>query len=137
MMAGDEDTRDVVAAVVYNPRLHEFLLMQRESDREVFPGRWEFPSGFIEDGSPRKAARRELKEETGFTGNLVKTGEEHVQETEHGDFRVHPFLFTVEETGVEVTEEHQDYAWFGFEDIQELDTVPGLEQDLEAVGVER
>ncbi len=133
-----EEVTDVAAVVVYNPRLHEFLVMQRSSDRDVFPGYWEFPSGIIEDGEkPRKTARRELKEETGLSGNRVKTGDEHVQETEYGDFRVHPFLFTVESDAVDVTLEHQDYMWIRLEEIEDLKSVPGLLQDLKAVGVER
>ncbi len=127
---------EVVAAVVYHPQRHEFLLMKRSSDREVFPGRWEFPSGMIEEEeSARKAVRRELKEETGLNGDIIKTGEPHLQETDYGDFRVHPFLVLVEDESVDATAEHQDYAWFPLGEIQGLETVKGLEQDLVSVGV--
>ncbi|MFB6144756.1 MAG: NUDIX domain-containing protein [Candidatus Nanohaloarchaea archaeon] len=127
---------DTAVAVVYHPGKHRFLVMQRSDSRERFPGYWEFPAGIIEEGeSAKRAARRELKEETGLSGEIIRSGEPHVQETDYGDWKVHPFLFMVESGGVEVTEEHQDYMWVRHDEVADLKAVDGIVQDLRSVEV--
>lgn len=125
----------IVVAVTYNLEKDKFLVLKRAESMEVFPGSWEFPSGKVEDEEPRKAALRELKEETGLVGQVMKEGEVFEVETEYGVFRVHPFLVTVDEEYIELDPEHTEYRWVSIAEIQDLETVKGLEKDLENVGV--
>ncbi len=132
-----EEEIDVAVAVTFHPGLHEFLVLKRSDSHEVFPGYWDFPAGVIEEEEwPKKAARRELKEETGLSGRRIKSGEPFTVESEYGNFRIHPFLFTVEAADVELGSEHVDYRWISLEELENLKTVKDLEKDLEAVGIE-
>lgn len=125
---------EVAAAVTYNPEKQKFLLLKRAEERENFPGRWEFASGFIEDGeSEEDAALRELEEETGLKGEFVRKGESFPIEIPK--VHVHPVLVKVHEQEVELSREHTHFQWVDRSDLEVLDTVPKLKQDLEKVGI--
>jgi 8-oxo-dGTP diphosphatase len=137
-MDEEDMPEDVAAAVTFNSEKEKFLVMKRAESMAVNPGKWDFPSGKIKDGEdPRTAALRELEEETGLKGKILKSGDSFVQETPDGSFRVHPFLVLVEESGVDMNSEHTEYRWVDLCEIDELEKVPGLEKDLEKVGVEK
>ncbi|MDY6776510.1 MAG: NUDIX domain-containing protein [Candidatus Nanohaloarchaea archaeon] len=128
---------DVAVAVPYSEEKDRFLVLKRAESHDPFPEKWEFAAGYMEEGEDaRKAALRELEEETGLTGEVVRTGEPHLVDTGDRMFRVHPFLVKVDDTEVEITEEHSDYRWEDVEEIEGLDTVDGLLDDLRQVGVE-
>ncbi|MFB6294418.1 MAG: NUDIX hydrolase [Candidatus Nanohaloarchaea archaeon] len=129
---------DVAPAVPYSPDTERFLVVRRSEDKDVYPGRWEFPGGYIEDGeSPRQAAERELREETGFVGETLRTGEPHTVRGDHGEFKVHPVLIAVQEQAPDLTAEHTDHRWLPLDGVAALEhTVDGLLQDLRAVGIE-
>ncbi len=125
---------EVAAAVTYNPVKQKFLLLKRADERERFAGKWEFPSGFIEEGETEEdAALRELEEETGLKGEFVRKGESFPIEIPK--VHIHPVLVTVEGEEVELSQEHDDFQWAERSDLEVLDTVPKLKQDLEKVGI--
>jgi 8-oxo-dGTP diphosphatase len=125
---------EVAAAVVYNPEKQKFLLLKRSPDRENFPGKWEFPSGYIEEGEkPEDAALRELEEETTLRGEVIRTGESFPVEIPQVE--VHPILVKVEDEEIQLSREHTESQWADRTKIQALETVPKLEQDLEKLGV--
>ncbi|MFB6265850.1 MAG: NUDIX domain-containing protein [Candidatus Nanohaloarchaea archaeon] len=128
---------DVAVAVPYSEEKDRFLVLKRAESHDPFPERWEFSAGYMEEGEDAgKAALRELEEETGLKGEVVRTGEPHLVDTGDRMFRVHPFLVKVDGTEVEITEEHVDYRWEDVPEIRGLDTVDGLMADLRAVGVD-
>lgn len=129
---------DIAVAVTYHPGKDSFLLLKRGEDADVFPGRWDFPGGHLEsDEEPREAVLRELKEETGMLGTVIRAGESHVVDTEHGSYRLHPFLVKVDEEEIELSDEHVDSRWVEPREVQEMETVKELEKDFELVGVEK
>lgn len=125
----------VVTAVTYSPEDDLFLLLERSDERERFPGFWEFPSGELENENVREEALRELKEETGFIGETVRAGDEFLVESKYGDFEVYPVLVLIDTDEPDLTAEHSDYDWYTIDEIMDLETVKGLEKDLENVGV--
>lgn len=131
----ENEIRDVVAAVAYSPEKDKFLLVKRSSLRKRFPNEWEFPSGFLEDESEQEGALRELKEETGLIGGVIKTGEPFQVETEMYHFRLHPVLVRVEFEDVELTEEHEGFEWIKIGEVGKYNTVPQLKENLEALEV--
>ncbi len=131
----EEDIQDVVAAVTYSPEKDKFLLVKRSSLRKRFPNEWEFPSGFLEEEAEREGALRELKEETGLIGEVIKKGKPFEVETEMYHFRLHPVLVRVEFEDINLTEEHEEFEWVEIGGIEKYNTVPQLKENLEAVDV--
>lgn len=54
-------------------RNDEILLLRRSMNENFLPGRWTLPAGKLQDGElAETAVLRELKEETGLSGELVR-----------------------------------------------------------------
>jgi 8-oxo-dGTP diphosphatase len=129
-----EKSPEIATAVPYNHEKGRYLLMKRSGERNTNPGKWEFPSGHIQKKeSPRNAALRELEEETGLKGTLLKSGKPFTTETEDGLYRVHPFLVKIYGQP-EISREHEKYDWIRPEELEKYDTVEDLRKDLKQVG---
>ena len=125
---------NVAAAVVYNPKKDKFLVVKRSEERERYPGHWEFPSGFLEEGEDvKEAALRELMEETSLKGEVVRTGESFPIQIP--PVEIHPVLVVVEKENVKLSKEHSEHKWVEKSDLSILKTVPKLKQDLDKVGI--
>lgn len=131
----EDEIKDVVSAVTYSPEKDKFLLVKRSSLRKRFPNEWEFPSGFMEEETEQEGALRELKEETGLIGEVIKTGESFNVNTEKYHFRLHPVLVSVKFGDIELTEEHEEFEWVEIEEVGKYNTVPQLKENLETVDV--
>lgn len=125
---------EVATAVPFSQEKGKFLLLKRAKDRDLHPGKWDFPSGHIQKKeSPRNAALRELEEETGLKGTLLKSGKPFTTETEDGLYRVHPFLVKIDGQP-EISREHEKYDWIRPEELEKYDTVKDLRKELKQVG---
>ena len=130
----DEDMiRKVVSAVTFSPIKDRFLLVKRSSLRKRFPNEWEFPSGFLEDETEQQGALRELKEETGLIGEIIKTGDSFRVGSDSYDFRVYPVLVKVDSVNVQLTQEPEDFEWIEKDQIEDYNTVPQIKENLKSV----
>ncbi|WP_093840974.1 NUDIX hydrolase [Streptomyces aidingensis] len=110
----------LAAAVV----LHEGrVLLVRRSYRERFlPGVWGVPSGKLEPGElPEDAVLRELKEETGLSGEIIGTGGERTFISQWNgvtvENRQRNFLIRPLSLAVALPEPDQEYRWVPVEEL--------------------
>jgi 8-oxo-dGTP diphosphatase len=132
-MTDEDKIRKVVSAVTFSPSKDRFLLVKRSSLRKRFPNEWEFPSGFLEDETEQQGALRELKEETGLIGEIIKTGDSFRVGSDSYDFRVYPVLVKVDSVNVQLTKEHEDFEWIEKDQIEDYNTVPQIKENLKSV----
>ncbi|MEO0250523.1 MAG: NUDIX domain-containing protein [candidate division WOR-3 bacterium] len=95
-----------------------YLLLEQSSE-------WGFPRGHLEDGETEEdTARRELAEETGFTGvEMVPDFREVIEYwfKRDGDSihkKVIFFLARADENEPTLSHEHEDAGWFDFEEAE-------------------
>lgn len=99
------------------------LLIQR--DLEPFAGKWALPGGFIRVGeSPKEAARRELKEETGmknvFLEQLYTFGEPDRDPREHVVSIAYFALVNLRDHKIRAATDARQAAWFAIDDTPHL-----------------
>lgn len=147
-----EKPTEVATAVTYHSKKERFLLVKRNFETDIHPGKWNFPGGRIqkadapdsissenadgkveEEENPKNAVLRELEEETSFKGEVIRSGESFTLDTEDGKFKIFPFLVLVDGEP-ELNEEHLDSAWINPGDLKDFETVDGLKKDLKQVG---
>lgn len=111
-------------AIIINSN-NEILLLKRNNNCEFAPGKWCFPGGHIDIGeTPDKAAIRETKEETGLTieGSIL------FDTFKNSECMIYYFKSIVNEKDNIILDynEHQQYDWFSFEEIMNLDLIMNL-----------
>lgn len=94
------------------------LLIKRREDEDVFPGKWEMPSGKVEFGEdPKKALQREVREEVGLTVKIRDPIYVFSYVLEKEDREKHTveicFLADLEDESqsVRLSREHTAFAW--------------------------
>lgn len=114
-----EQKKIAAGTFVLCPKTGRHLMMKRPEGYK-YAGYWSFPGGGFEDkdGSPKVAAIREFREETGYEGEIIISKSPIlVEKSNHLDF--YSYLCIVQEEfvpnlkGEEVCgTEHVEYAWF-------------------------
>ncbi|MGC1121640.1 MAG: NUDIX domain-containing protein [Candidatus Methanofastidiosia archaeon] len=125
--------RDVVTAVL--KKEDKILIVKRGDQVNTFKGKWSCISGRMES-TPLHSVLKEIYEETGLSSDqitFVKKGDVLQAEGEDVQFRVHPFLFEVNCSGIRLNWENTEYRWILPEDITEYETVPRLKETVESV----
>ena len=113
-----------------------FILILKRSKRvKTMKGKWAGISGYIEDETPKDAAMREVKEETGIDKDKLKLLAEGnvIDVIDHENntiWRVYPFLFYTSTTNIRLEKEHVAYKWIKPEEIINYNTVPKLKEAL-------
>ena len=123
----------VLGAVVVNDG--KVLILQRSLDESVFPGIWELPSGKREPLEDSEAALiREIAEETGLRVKIkavVSVFDYQVGKSDHvRDSTQINFLVEIEDGNplVQISEEHQSFAWIGENEIENFDITEAVKQ---------
>ena len=109
----------VVSAVVPNKK-REILLVLR--DRDPYAGQWCLPSGFVElNESIEKAVLRELKEETGIKGKVLRLLDTHSRYNEiYGDLIWVTFEVKKSSGKVVAGDDARDAKYFPIHDLPKL-----------------
>ena len=106
-----------IGAVIWSPKLDQYLLLRRADDKDYAPGTWECPTGRVDQGEGfEDALRREMQEELG-----VDVQVEYILATTHfyrGEPRPENELVGViylcsldDPSAVRISEEHSEYHW--------------------------
>ena len=115
----------------------QVLLLRRSDTVRSFPGQWSGVSGHVAPDPPEKAARREIREETGLEDavTLVREGTQFtvVDPESQRQWAVHPFLFDCTEREVTPNWETSEWAWVEPAEILRRETVPRLWQSYDHV----
>lgn len=96
-----------------------FLIVKRKNNDELFPGRWEFPGGHLEDAETiSDALSREVREEVGynqsFDAKIVNYTDAITNDFDTKLYVVElDFVIEVNKNDFVVTlsEEHDEYKW--------------------------
>lgn len=97
-------------------------------------GQWSLPGGRVEPGEDHETAvLRELHEETGLGGRVVRSVGEVRRDAPDGSlYVIEDFLLEVSgAAGPTAGDDAMDAGWFTMEQIRELDTSAGLVEALE------
>ena len=125
-----------VAAVVR--RKNKILILKKSPEDWNYPNKWSFCSGYVKEfESAEETVLREIKEETGLAGKIIKKGSLfQADDIKKGkSWIVMPFLCEVKPGKVKLDHENVEYRWIRHEDIKKFDSVPGLEKDLKVLGL--
>lgn len=104
------------------------LLFEQASSRSLC-----FTGGKVEDESLEDAALRELKEETGLEGEVVKTAPGYPSEAD-SKFNLRPVLIETGSRDIQNSREHEKLEWIDLNDFYRYDTL-GQFPALERLGV--
>jgi 8-oxo-dGTP diphosphatase len=101
------------------------LVLRRAMSSKGNPGKWDFPGGKVDPGeSIDQSARREVLEETGLEiaiGRVMGAAE-----SESPSNRVAYLILEghVQSNAVQLSTEHEDYAWVEPGELARMDLVP-------------
>lgn len=115
----------------------KILLLKRTSTRHTSSNKWQPVSGYLgEREAAEEAVLREVKEETGLAGTIIRAGKIFEVTDDWGHWVVIPFLVKVESKKVQFDpREHSEVIWIKPDEITRFDLVAGVERDLAAVGI--
>ncbi len=115
--------------ILYNPTDKKFLLLKNSEDDVEAPGVWSFVGGRVDkDEDPVDALRREVKEEIGDVSYIVNG----VVDVNIGKRCRIGYLAQYQEGEIQLSGEHNDFAWVSGEDIQKGDYHPLVKQFIKA-----
>ena len=121
-------SQDVKGEVAVSVTKHnEKVLIMKRSEETSSSGLWAFPGGKIKDDEKASSAvLRELEEETGLKGQIIKKGESCIDSGELGSWRLYPFVVEVNTDEVELNHEHSNYKWVKKQEVEKFDTLGEL-----------
>lgn len=107
----------------------EYLLAKRTKD-----SKWEFVGGKVEeDENLDEAALRELKEETGLKGEILKVNGSYPSPVD-SKYILCPVLIESNSKDVALGEEHSQYEWIELSELDGFDTA-GQSRALELLNL--
>ena len=125
-----------VTSVVMNKG--KVLILKKSPKDWNYPNKWSFCSGYAKEfEAAEDTAIREIKEETGLKGRILKKGKifETIDNKSKKAWIVVPFLCEVKSRNIKLDHENTEYRWISHKEIKKYQTVPGLEKDLKVLGL--
>lgn len=123
---GNINVKHNALAVIINNEGKILLLKRNGSDCSWGSNQWALVAGGIEEGeTPEESCKREIFEETGL--NINDFSKRFVIQRNPDSIEyVFACVYDGNEMDVELNNEHNNFGWFGAEELNYLDTVPNL-----------
>ena len=119
----NDTNQSVIVAVVNNNKI---LIVQRSKTDYWMPMHWSFPGGHICVGeTPYFAAKRELKEETGLSANIISY---FGTRKSYDGYKMYLYMCDDYSGDVKLNFEHCDYKWVTIDEIDNYKCTPNLKQ---------
>jgi len=122
----------MLCVVVTNNRV---LLLKRSPSKKYFPSKWAMVGAtpLNQDDNMRAIALREIRDELGVKGEIIKEGKEIVKSMKEDkklkEWHVFPFLARIDTKNVVLNEEHTQFVWVKPEEIDNY----GVPEELKLV----
>lgn len=116
----------------------KILILKKSDDDYNYPGKWSFCSGFVKEfEAAEDTVLREIKEETGLKGKIIKNGKivSIEDKKKNKTWVVCVFLCKVKWQKVKLCHENSDFRWILPKELKKYPTVPGLWKDLKVLGL--
>ncbi|MBU0628153.1 MAG: NUDIX hydrolase [Nanoarchaeota archaeon] len=117
---------------------NKFLILKKAPDDYNYPNKWSFCSGFVKEfEAGEETIIREIKEETGLDGKIVKSGGivEALDDINQKKWVIAVYLCEVQSPDVKLCHENTDFKWVSLEEMDNYPFVPGLSKDLKTLGL--
>jgi 8-oxo-dGTP diphosphatase len=132
-----KEQKIVVSAAIIHKK--KFLLLKRSSSENIFPKKWELPSGKVKFGENiGDALKREVEEETGLSikhSKFISSRsytfdyiDEQGSKTRHNVELI--FLVRVNEGKIRLSSAHEDASWVTPEESKSYDTFKDIPKIL-------
>jgi len=113
----------------------QILILKRTTDKKFFPNKWA-PVGaapLTGKENMREIAKRELVDELGVSGKILKEEKPFPSKTEGLSWMIYPFLAQIDTDDVTLNEEHTEAKWVNLEELGSYDTIPGLKENVKVL----
>lgn len=107
----------------------EVLLLKRAPDKKFFPKKWAVVGAapLTPEDDRKFIALREIKDELGVGGKIIKDGGELVVSDDF-EWHIHTFLGTINSYDIKLNNEHSEYKWVRVEDLGNYDLLKDTEK---------
>jgi ADP-ribose pyrophosphatase YjhB (NUDIX family) len=123
----------IIGVIKFSERI---LILRRSATRDYYPDRWQPVTGFVrERETAEEAVSREVREETGLDGHIIRSGKVIEVADEGSRWVIVPFLVEVGSMNVTIDlNEHSEFRWINPKDIAKYTCAPGTEEALKSLG---
>ncbi len=122
----DNNQQNYAMACVVVDQQGKVLLLKRAPDKKLYPNKW-----FVVGAAPLSAeenfkeiALREIKDELGVEGKIVREGPKYNLETNDSNWTVVTFLAKISDNDIILNKEHTEYKWINPNEVRQYETVP-------------